>query len=455
MKLDIHNSKRKNAADDRMTDQDITDRFEDDVAKEEGDWGKADKKYAPGPTYEEEMDQLLKAILTEAKSFSPKHTDLDLTACSVCGVKGHVPAKHFGKALSAENNQTVKEAWTHPYTKAHYQAGAALGADSGGYVSHTELQKHTKLSPAATTKLLGHLQRDGHINKRASMQESSPVEPKVIGHFIQKHLPSGKEHKGAMMDTHLRELGSNGRLSTGEKVTKDHILNHWNAQQPKTYQYRWMKEGEEDGPMKKCPECGKAHAVNAPCAAKKLLFSTEEEKHVKCIKCKQPFSYTPKDKVEMQQVCPSCIKKLKPVTEGKKQKKFDKTAHIKAIARNTVGQVPKGQVIVPKDQRKKPKHKVDWRKSLDEAVEASTASAHEAAAKLHDQAAAHSKGDSRMIDRPYKDACDASYRTRHAGISKMIQHGTNGRQGGYTPDFGSRHAFHTKLAQMHRDAAKE
>ena len=110
MKLDIYNSKRKNKADDRMTDKDITDRFEKDVEKDEGDWGDTQKKYAPGPTYEEEMNhQLLKAILTEAKSFSPKHTENDITACSVCGVNGHVPAKHFGKALSGENNQPVNE----------------------------------------------------------------------------------------------------------------------------------------------------------------------------------------------------------------------------------------------------------------------------------------------------------------------------------------------------------
>jgi hypothetical protein len=401
MKLDIYNSKRKDAADDRMTDEDITDRFENDVAKEEGDWGKADKKFAPGPTYEEEMDQLLRAILIEAQSFSPKqakHTENDLTACSVCGVKGHVPAKHFGKALSGKNNQPVRE--------------------------------------------------------------SKNVEPKVVGHFIQTHLPSGKEHKGAMMDTHLRELGSNGRLSTGERVTKDTILNHWNAQQPKTYKYRWMKESE-DGPIKKCPDCGKVHAANVPCAGKEVLMGDEmceEKKNVKCINCKRPFSYTPKDDVEMRQLCSSCSKKKfrkEDMNEGKKVKKFDKTAHIKAIARNTVGAVPKGQVIVPKDQKKKLKHKVDWRKSLDEAVAADTKAAHQRAAQLHDAAAQHSKGDSRMIDRPYKDACDASFGTHHAEISKHIRHATNGRQGGYTPDLGSRSAFHSKLAQMHREAANE
>jgi hypothetical protein len=47
------------------------------------------------------------------------------------------------------------------------------------------------------------------------------------------------------------------------------------------------------------------------------------------------------------------------VKEGEqvqKSKKFDKMAHVRSIARNVVGPIPKGQVIIPKKDRK-PKHK--------------------------------------------------------------------------------------------------
>jgi hypothetical protein len=408
VKLDIYNSKRKDKADDRMTDKDITDRFENDVAKDEGDWGNTQKKYAPGPTYEEEMEDLLKSILTEAQSFSPKHTkhtENDLTACSVCGVKGHVPAKHFGKALSDENNQPVKE---------DFKQWADKRQDE-------RLKKTTKRQAELEKWREGTKDLKYSLPKKKKVNESSDVEPKVVGHFIQTHLPSGKEHKGAMMDTHLRELGVNGRLSTGEKVTKDHILNHWNAQQPKNYKYRWMKEGEEEGPIKKCADCGKAHAANVPCAGKEVLLGTESE-----------------------------------ITESKKkQKKFDKTAHIKAIARNTIGQVPKGQVIIPKKDRKE-KHRKNW---MDESykmfLEAADAeSLHAKAARKHDEAAEHAKSGGAMIDRPYKDAFNASFATKHPTIERHIKANASHYNYDYIPHRGGRAAFHTELAKMHREADK-
>jgi DNA-directed RNA polymerase subunit RPC12/RpoP len=180
VELDIYDSKEKNAADDKMTAQGIAYRFKNDTGYNRGDWGKAQIKYSPGPTYEEdnmaENFQLLRAVLLEAQSFEPvhtKHTEDPITDCAVCGKGNHVPAKHFGKALAGENNQPVKE-----------------------------------------------------------------------------------------------------------------------------------------DAAEKCPDCHKVHAPTVPCPAKKLLFSTEEEKYVKCVKCKQPFTYKPKDNVEMRNTCDSCNKKL-------------------------------------------------------------------------------------------------------------------------------------------------
>jgi hypothetical protein len=41
-----------------------------------------------------------------------------------------------------------------------------------------------------------------------------------------------------------------------------------------------------------------------------------------------------------------------------KKKSFDLGKEVKAIARERVGRIPAGGAIVPKSQRKKPKHKV-------------------------------------------------------------------------------------------------
>jgi hypothetical protein len=54
MKLELFKSKNKDAADDSMVDV-ASDRFYDDDGYDEGDWGRADKKYAPGATYDHEM----------------------------------------------------------------------------------------------------------------------------------------------------------------------------------------------------------------------------------------------------------------------------------------------------------------------------------------------------------------------------------------------------------------
>jgi hypothetical protein len=48
------------------------------------------------------------------------------------------------------------------------------------------------------------------------------------------------------------------------------------------------------------------------------------------------------------------------VSEAKK-KKWDKIAHVAAIARSTIGPIKKGQVITPKKDRK-PKYKIDYTK---------------------------------------------------------------------------------------------
>lgn len=487
--LDIYNSKEKTAADDSMVEPKITDRFENDKKFATGDYGNATKSYSPGPTYEgTKMESLLKAILTEAKSFDPAKVKLDIKKCDVCGTEGHPASEHLAKALSGKNNLPVTEA--------------------------------KKPVPVFKCK-----------------------EP---GCDITKF-----EHRHA-----------------GDKIYKRGALN--NLGRPEAENSLWKEDEAE-----KCPECHKVHAPTVPCSAKKLLFSTEEEKHVKCVKCKQPFSYTPTTTTEkglskhgagtqnrtvetMRSTCDDCNKKLrkeevepvqeaivsssfkpehtcpkcngparnsapspvkrcahcdnvwslpkKNVDEGMKfsrqhdtpekaeahkeslvkqgvkawvnhshdgthhtfwmqedeqkvsqqsideakKKKWDKMAHVRAIARNTIGQVKKGQTITPK-KFKKEKYK---KNPLEEAADESK---HARAARLHDDAAEHAGSEGRVIDRPYKDACDASYRTGHKAIADYISHGTNGRQGGFTPHrhIGGRVAFHQKLAQMHRDADNE
>lgn len=155
------------------------------------------------------------------------------------------------------------------------------------------------------------------------------------------------------------------------------------------------------------------------------------------------------------------VKEGEQVAEAKKKpKKFDKMAHIRSIARNVVGQVPKGQVIIPKKERK-PKHKKS--PSLEESmigftqfvVEESKESPHAYAARKHDEAAEHAAGESKVIDRPYKDACDASNRCHHAGIDKFIRSNASSRQDSHIPHSGGRVKFHKTLAQMHRDVDKE
>lgn len=57
-----------------------------------------------------------------------------------------------------------KQAWTNPYSRKDYNKGVSLATDKGGYVSHDDLVKHTKLSPATAKRLHSHLKTDGHIN---------------------------------------------------------------------------------------------------------------------------------------------------------------------------------------------------------------------------------------------------------------------------------------------------
>ena len=54
-------------------------------------------------------------------------------------------------------------------------------------------------------------------------------------------------------------------------------------------------------------------------------------------------------------IVPSKRKKSKPGTAGVLQ--FDQSKEVRAIARERVGAVKPGQVILPKDLRRKPKHK--------------------------------------------------------------------------------------------------
>ena len=240
--------------------------------------------------------------------------------------------------------------------------------------------------------------KDMKYSKPKKVNESSPVEPKVIGHFIQHHLPSGKKHRGAMMDTHLRELGVNGRLSTGEKVTKDTILNHWNSSQPKTYKYEWDKETKEseipgNDKAVKCDECGKLHAPTVPCSAKEVLVGGEVDEMQKMSRSHDDPDSAERHRASLEksgvkawvnkgpdnkhnvfwQVKEGEQVKEDFVVEGKSKKKvklFDKGAHVRAIARNVVGQIPKGSVITTKKDRK-PKHKEDYmRESFEQMLRA-------------------------------------------------------------------------------------
>ena len=54
---------------------------------------------------------------------------------------------------------------------------------------------------------------------------------------------------------------------------------------------------------------------------------------------------------------PSKRKKSKPASPPSGVLRFDQSKEVRAIARERVGAVKPGQVIRPKDRRKKPKHK--------------------------------------------------------------------------------------------------
>jgi hypothetical protein len=321
--LDIYNSKRKDAADDKMTGKGITARFKNDTAFGKGDWGNTQKKYAPGPTYEEdkmtENFQLLRAVLVEAQSFDPQdteHTEDPITACSVCGVKGHVPAKHFGRALGGENNIGTK----------------------------TKTYKTKKL-------LFGDEKTPIKEGMKFSRQHDTPE--------------AAEKHKTSL-----------------EKQGVKAWVNH---SQDGTHHTFWMQEDEQ-----------------------KVQQSIDEAK----------------------------------------KKKWDKIAHVAAIARSTIGPIKKGQVITPKKDRKE-KYKVNYMKEEGEE------SKHAYAARKHDEAAEHAGSEGRVIDRPYKDAVRASENTKHPRINEYIRN-TSAKWGGDPiPHAGGRKAWHTKLAQMHRDADKE
>ena len=61
-------------------------------------------------------------------------------------------------------SETNNTPWTHPYSRGDYKKGVSLATDQGGYVSHGDIIKHTKLSPPSASRLHGHLKKDGHIN---------------------------------------------------------------------------------------------------------------------------------------------------------------------------------------------------------------------------------------------------------------------------------------------------
>ena len=709
-KLDIYNSKRKKVADATMVSSGTTDRFENDVAKDEGDYGDVQKKYAPGPTYEqetdwmkekkdlrwmkdayskpsseypcvkcggatvcpkrgmawqrhcfecgnrydlprgtnegeydagiakmksalhqrdvddefrnnykkaqskkgllkrifgeEEMNNLLKSVITEAQSFDPKHTqhtEDPITDCAVCGKSGHVPAKHFGRALGGENNQPVKEAMTPISTSDVKHHPFAISAANNGY-KHTGswkdggVQKHEFQHPSKGNLHLVNHGSDfwtAHVGNKQFRH--SPKGADEVQKFHQ-HLGGIREAKENDPWRHVKAYTTtaNAHINPFKKGTKTYThpegdkftlhqntsWTHFDKNGKKTTgrgignlqghiaalhaERDGVKESEIPGNDKaeKCPDCGKLHAPTVPCPAKKVLMGQDgvsedmkyhrqhddaesAERHraslersgVKAWVNKAPdnkhhvfwmqkeseqfgkFGHKKGDKVkpligphkghphEIIHVHDDGKINIRPiglranqikyhlgaatanpgdvepmteevVTESKKKVKlFDKNSHIRAIARNTIGQVPKGQVITPKKDRKV-KHKEDLMKggngepddrrqdaharrirnmamNLDLVSEAAEESPHAYAARKHEEAAAHSKSPGSVIDRPYKDAVHASFATKHPGIEKHIRAAARSWGGDWIPEFGGREKFHKRLAQMHRDADKE
>ena len=359
VELDIYDSKEKNAADDKMTAQGIADRFKNDTGYNRGDWGKAQIKYSPGPTYEEdnmaENFQLLRAVLLEAQSFEPvhtKHTEDPITDCAVCGKGNHVPAKHFGKALAGENNQPVKEAAENckDCGKSHADN---VPCPNKKLLFGDELKENQAKCVKCHTPFK-YTPKDDKDMRNTCTSCNKKLAAARDHQRIVKHDPSVDEAMKFSREHDTPEQAEKHKASLERQGVKAWV-NH--APDGKHHTF-WMQEAEQTGHKKgdkvkplAGPHKGHPHEV--------IHVHSDGRLNIR------PIGLRPKQikyHLGAATANPDQVERMtEEVVSEAKKKKWDKIAHVAAIARSTIGPIKKGQVITPKKDRK-PKYKVDYTK---------------------------------------------------------------------------------------------
>lgn len=244
------------------------------------------------------IKNLLKSVLYEAQS-----VDLPITECPVCGKFGHPASIHQAKALDKENNQSVKE--------------------------DTEEKEKDQFATRKPFKIHHH----NPINQKGSLwkqlkkkwQIEGEIEPNCDDNNdnVDKKLlmePGISESKAVA--SFARTQGTNS-LSSPKEVVESLKLStmHDSIEEAKLHKQTLENQGQISW-------------INESPDGKVYVFWEIKE--------------------EIKPTMMSFLESLK--SDLKKKQVFDKTAHIKALARTAIGQ-PKGKSVIKSKKDKPLKYK--------------------------------------------------------------------------------------------------
>jgi hypothetical protein len=341
-------SENKNAADDELTGP-VAKRFEKDKGFDKGDWGRADKTYAPGPTYEGKMKT--GKTINESETQDPSHkTTAYHKALTNHGYRySHTDQSEHGKSHRYTNGAGHTASTGHHESGRHSYHLRNKGEDKNwmegsGKKSLTKwLAKRPDVKEQINPLLLG------VIKEAAAFTPLATTTCQICGgnhpEAVHTKAPGTKIAEGEAEEFQGRNDELVGMSETdnpnapsgrpGRKYSHSNPINQKGSVW-KQIKKKLQMEDEEAADIQKankaakCAECGEVHAPDRPCAGKELLDELGEE--------------------------------FFNLAEVKQSKPFDKTAHIKAISRNTVGQVPGKKIMTPKPFKKE-KHKPNFMES--------------------------------------------------------------------------------------------
>jgi uncharacterized OB-fold protein len=253
-----YTSDRKNKADDQMTK--ATRRFKDDEGFEEGDWGRADKKYAPGATYESEENEDDKEDKF-LRSLNSKHDP------------GSTYQKAGHKPVTVQHQKNgMYYAW-----RGKENVGTASLHHHGHLTSVSVMPDHKRSGVA--TALYNHIEKHSGMKLKPS--------PRYVSKDAKAFWANrGTQVEGANMSVDLlRSVLTEAAAFAKLPITKCDVCgktghpaaaHQAKALSPEAKTSRngkRLKETEipgNDAPVP-CDACGKLHAPSVPCKGRKEL----------------------------------------------------------------------------------------------------------------------------------------------------------------------------------------